>query len=707
MHLLASIISVIESYQTLGYWVVFLASFLEALAFVGGLIPGATIVVLIAFTASRGYFDVFDLIWIASLGAILGDGVSYYLGTKGTKFFKNENRFLKESHLELGKKFFAKHGSKSIFLGRFIGLLRPMVPFVAGLIKMNIGRFIFWNIISGITWAVAHIYLGYFFGGAIKVIEKWSSRASLFLLAFIVLSFILWQLAKLLVPILLKLKGHLARRVINLRAHPFILAFSKRYPRAYGFIKNRFLRQDFIGWPLSVLLLIFLSLLILFGFLLYGVLDSNWLVLWDKRLNSLFLVFRDPWLLKFFAIVSNLASLQTVIILSFLLTLFLWLQANGRLILAFLFSLGACQSVVYLLKVLIDRARPNAVTTHLIENTASFPSGHSSVSVFLYGFITYLLVRYFLKKKRVTFAIFCGLLLPLLIGFSRLYLGVHYVSDVLGGYLIGFIFLLLGIMMAEWLNQQTNRRLLIFENSGCFLNRSISFWLKMTGGLAFAVYLVYLIFSSTILPASLSLFGPTVTVSNHETLKIFKDKQWPITAYNLSGKKQETLSLVIYAKDDLTLINSTQVAGWYLSDRPTISSLLELTQSIIRRNGRYSISLPLFWRETANDLAFDKIVFNDERKEIRERLRLWRTDIIDEDSRRAYLGVISWSERSLFGFEFIKESSIILRDSFLSDLRNLNLVATSSLKTWPEARPLSNFDNNIISDGRFAEIILP
>lgn len=179
-----------------GYWAVFLISFLESLAFIGTFIPGAIVVVFAGFLSAQEYYDLGDLIWFVAIGAILGDSLSYYLGTKGTRFFRAENKLLKIGHLEKGERFFKKHGPKSIFLGRFIGPIRPIIPFIAGLSKMNKWSFLLWNMTGAFLWATAHLLLGYFFGGAIKTIEIWSFRAGIFLLVFLVMLIAVWFMFK-------------------------------------------------------------------------------------------------------------------------------------------------------------------------------------------------------------------------------------------------------------------------------------------------------------------------------------------------------------------------------------------------------------------------------------------------------------------------------------------------------------------------------
>ena len=179
-----------------GYWLVLLVSLLESLVFAGIIVPGSTLVVLAGFLSSQGYLDIGDLIWFATVGAVLGDSISYYFGTKGTSFFHNENKLLKADHLERGKRFFHTQGGKSIFLGRFIGPLRAIIPFVAGLSGMGKSRFLFWNISSAFLWSTSHLVLGYFFGNAFTAIEVWSIRAGYVVVAIIAFSALMYAIRR-------------------------------------------------------------------------------------------------------------------------------------------------------------------------------------------------------------------------------------------------------------------------------------------------------------------------------------------------------------------------------------------------------------------------------------------------------------------------------------------------------------------------------
>lgn len=161
---------------------------------------------------------------------------------------------------------------------------------------------------------------------------------------------------------------------------------------------------------------------------------------------------RTPFLTVFFKGITYFGEWTVVLPIALIVSAILILKRKKKqdAILAFI-SLGSL-SVAFLLKSLIHRARP--VGGLLNETSFSFPSAHAVISVVFYGFIIYLLLPKIKSRKLKTLKIFIASLLVLLIGFSRLYLGVHYLSDVLAGYIIGVIWFFIGIYLTNW-NRKT------------------------------------------------------------------------------------------------------------------------------------------------------------------------------------------------------------------------------------------------------------
>lgn len=161
---------------------------------------------------------------------------------------------------------------------------------------------------------------------------------------------------------------------------------------------------------------------------------------------------RTPFLTLFFKGITYLGEWTVILPVALLVSAILILKNKRKqeAVLAFI-SLGGL-GVAFLLKNFIHRARPAGGL--LNETSFSFPSAHAVISVVFYGFIIYLLLPKIKNRKLKALKIFAGSLLILLIGFSRLYLGVHYLSDVSAGYVIGFIWFLIGVYGIKFFNRK-------------------------------------------------------------------------------------------------------------------------------------------------------------------------------------------------------------------------------------------------------------
>ena len=157
-----------------GYYVVFVATFLETSAFVGLLVPGETTVVLAGFFASRGdldpgtanYIQLLKVMGFAACGAFLGDTTGYLIGRYGVNRLASKMGrffFVREREMEKVRYYIDKHGGKTLFFGRFTSFLRAFAPFVAGMVRMPFRKFLFYDSLGAIPWAVAFSLLGYAF----------------------------------------------------------------------------------------------------------------------------------------------------------------------------------------------------------------------------------------------------------------------------------------------------------------------------------------------------------------------------------------------------------------------------------------------------------------------------------------------------------------------------------------------------------------
>jgi undecaprenyl-diphosphatase len=160
----------------------FIALF-ESLVAAGIILPGSTLIVFAGFLALHGRGDIGLVIGVATFGAFWGDMLSYWLGGRygetllTTRLFRREHRVL-----EKAAHFFAAHGGKSVFFGRFVGPIRGFVPFVAGCARMPPRLFTGYAIVSAILWGLAYPGLGYLAGVSWQNVRDWSGRFSLLIL---------------------------------------------------------------------------------------------------------------------------------------------------------------------------------------------------------------------------------------------------------------------------------------------------------------------------------------------------------------------------------------------------------------------------------------------------------------------------------------------------------------------------------------------
>lgn len=177
--------------------------------------------------------------------------------------------------------------------------------------------------------------------------------------------------------------------------------------------------------------------------------------MFDSAISLFFFEHRTPLLSKFFLWVTKLGNWNTVLCVVFLVSVYIALTKRYRYFLPFVTTILGSGLTVYLLKTLIGRDRPGMEISHYIEQSLSFPSGHAALSLALYGYVAYFLLDICSTQKnprplaRVPVAYFIVSILVLLIGLSRLYLGVHFLTDVIGGYLIGLAWLIIGVALTE------------------------------------------------------------------------------------------------------------------------------------------------------------------------------------------------------------------------------------------------------------------
>ncbi|HZB83679.1 MAG TPA: bifunctional DedA family/phosphatase PAP2 family protein, partial [Rubrobacteraceae bacterium] len=441
------ILSLIAQY---GYVIVFLGVMLES---AGVPLPGETILIAAGFLVQQGHLDVGDAIIFGSLGAVTGDQIGYWVGREGgRRFVLRWGRYVLITHerLERAEGFFARHGGKAVFLARFVAGLRVFGALVAGISRMPWRTFFFYNALGGTLWATAAVMVGYLLGGSLNLIERWVGRASLLLLGLV----------------LLCLAFYFSYRWVA-RHHTQILAYGdavlsypplarlmSRCERQLAWLLRRVTPGEYLGLHLTVGLLAAAGCLWLFGGVAEDLLNNDPLVRFDETLATTLHDRATPTLTAFFLVVTALGSLETIGVLGLVVAVIFGVRRKWLNLGTWLAALAGGLVLNELLKELFARPRPYFKHPLVLETSYSFPSGHATMSLIFYGMLAYFCVLALRTWRARTAVVFGTSLLVLLIGFSRIYLGVHYFSDVVAGFASGGIWLSALITGSETLRRR-------------------------------------------------------------------------------------------------------------------------------------------------------------------------------------------------------------------------------------------------------------
>jgi len=207
---------------------------------------------------------------------------------------------------------------------------------------------------------------------------------------------------------------------------------------------------------IGALMVIWLFIAAILADLTEDVINTEAVVRYDNYWNAVFLNLRTALGVKIFSVITLFGNWQILFLISLaIIGFFIYRKQLRSFIGPFIFTVLSGEIVTFIGKILIHRYRPeNGVMT---LSDFSFPSGHSTVAVTFYGFLAYLAICQTKNRRNRYLIASLAAIIIILIGFSRLYLGVHFMSDILAGYLVGFLGLIAGVSLREWLVARKRR----------------------------------------------------------------------------------------------------------------------------------------------------------------------------------------------------------------------------------------------------------
>lgn len=194
-----NLVSVVQEYGVWTYLILFFIIFFETGFVIFPFLPGDSLLFVGGAAAASGILDLHLLILVIILGAVIGDTVNYWIGNYlGVHvFLERFPTLVKKEYIDRTYGFYEKYGGATIFVARFVPLVRTFAPFLAGVGTMQYRRFLFYNILGAACWAVGLVLVGYYFGTLTVVKEN----MSLLIIGVILLTagtvlYILWSLVK-------------------------------------------------------------------------------------------------------------------------------------------------------------------------------------------------------------------------------------------------------------------------------------------------------------------------------------------------------------------------------------------------------------------------------------------------------------------------------------------------------------------------------
>jgi membrane protein DedA with SNARE-associated domain/membrane-associated phospholipid phosphatase len=437
--------------ETLGPWTYLLVgtlAFLETGAFIGLIAPGETAVIVGGLVAGQGQISLPLLIALVWTCAVAGDLASYTVGRRlGREFLLRHGARLKITEERLGtvEAFFERHGGATILIGRFIGFVRALAPFVAGAARMPMRTFLPYDVLGAGLWAATFSVLGYVFWRSFDQLTAYVSRGLFAFATVVVVAAGIWFLVALRRDAQRRerVRAWLAEHEHRRGWRPIVRAAGPAWrwlgrPAAAGAEgAARFSWRRLTPGHLGLELTTMLALLAVSGFavaLIGDAVDEGALISADDAATRLAEQLRSGTAVDVARVVTEIGSSPVITVIVLIVAGFAVLRRRPLDAVALVAGLVLSFLVVHAVKAAYDRPRPagGLVDTML----SAYPSGHSAYAVSLVACAT-VLVRAGTGWAIRVGAVAVAMGLVAAVAVTRVYLGAHYLTDVLGGIALG------------------------------------------------------------------------------------------------------------------------------------------------------------------------------------------------------------------------------------------------------------------------------
>jgi len=421
-----------------GYVVVGVLTLLEASAMVGLVVPGEAALLVGGFLASQGKASLWTMMAVAVIGAVIGDSVGYEVGRHLGPTLRRSRlgRWVGEERWERAEAFLSRRGGRAVFFGRFVGVLRAMVPTLAGLSRMPYRSFLPWNIAGALVWGPGFVLLGYIAGGSYHQVAAWAGRASAVLLGLVALVVGLVVAARAVV----KREGAVRSWARSQIERPRIAGLRSRFERQLAYVGRRLRPNAAFGLSLTAGLAAVGVTGWAFGVIIESVISRQNLAGVDGRAYAFFLAHRAPYLSTGARMVSYLGGTLALAVVTLGGAGLVWRRTRKTrdLLLPALALLGSTV-LVEVVKAVVARPRPPVAAMLSEVSGFAFPSSPATRAAACFLALAFTTCGVFPSWRTKVAAVTTAVALFLLIGVAGLSLGVHWFTDVLGGWALGVL----------------------------------------------------------------------------------------------------------------------------------------------------------------------------------------------------------------------------------------------------------------------------
>lgn len=462
-----------------------------------------------------------------------------------------------------------------------------------------------------------------------------------------------------------------------LEQNEYVLRWQENYPRFFNFFRERFSLSAPYGFYFSYGILLSAALFAYFIGIVEDVLTHDPFVEVDVRIMNLIVALRSVQISKVLLLFTYLGNWEIVVSLGAIIAVTLWLSGERWKVIFFSIGIVVGELIFAAFKLLFHRTRPDLGLSLITRDGYAFPSGHAVTSVIFYGMIGFGIFLMLKKWWQKALTVIFTLTVIFLIGFSRMYLGVHWLSDVAAGWTLGFSLL---IFLTAFFGEQV--RLGNFKKNAPYLSGKI---ISVITALLLALEVLFICYFYAVnplrtFPAPKAL-EEISAASFADLQKIIPENGFPKFSESLTGQKMEPMNFIIVGTKE-NLSSAFLKIDWFLADGLRIRTLFNLVSASLTSSPYPNAPVtPSFLNSQPENLAFEKPTADTIKQ--RHHVRFWQSNF-DVSGVPVWVGTASYDEGLRYYIahrispdidterEFIMDA--FLKNDLVKEFRKIQLV---------------------------------